>query len=143
MISFVNISILGDIKTFGQFINNISGSSITSNDTREPRGVSRPFNWGGASPGLTPVNVVTVSSVVVSVWLFLKFSMIFFVRSTIFSQVIIVLSVIGDVRNDPDKVQEFLPEFQKMIKDKTFQDMCFMVRDFIVNALEDDDDKEE
>lgn len=69
--------------------------------------------------------------------------MIFFVRSTIFSQVIIVLSVIGDVRNDPDKVQEFLPEFQKMIKDKTFQDMCFMVRDFIVNALEDDDDKEE
>lgn len=44
--------------------------------------------------------------------------------------------VVGDSRVIPTKedLDKAVSEFNIMIKDKTFQDMCMMIRDFIVNA---------
>jgi hypothetical protein len=41
--------------------------------------------------------------------------------------------ILGNPHDDPSSLEKF-PEMIKMVEDKTFQDMCFMIRDFIVNA---------
>ena len=41
--------------------------------------------------------------------------------------------ILGNPQDDPSNLEK-VPELSKMANDKTFQDMCLMIRDFIMNA---------